>query len=284
MANAQDAFGPTPNISPAYSSPPPASAEAVKEEEECNNLIQRVYRKYEKPSFALLNEGKFEQGLENYSTAIKLLRKSAFKSSSLKIKETINRHIASTYFSLVQYCRKAGRHDLAGNAYMELFCDPESPQFCTYALQAGEEYLAAKQWVKAKEAYGAALKVSDQTNNFWAQQGIWKAYIAEGNTKTVGIELKNSEGKENAIKNPEILRAYRISRQDIYKALGNKDETDRIQKQLDDKHCPICGSDQNIEPIAYGLIKHSVPGYHLGGCCVSEVSPRWWCTKDKVEF
>lgn len=58
-----------------------------------------------------------------------------------------------------------------------------------------------------------------------------------------------------------------------------------------EKHnCPVCKSDKEVIPIIYGkpgteLIQKAERGEcRLGGCMISENSPRYYCKKDKKEF
>jgi len=54
--------------------------------------------------------------------------------------------------------------------------------------------------------------------------------------------------------------------------------------------CPKCGSKKDVIPIAYGYptaqtMKEAEKGnIKLGGCCISDVDPQWWCKRCKREF
>lgn len=56
------------------------------------------------------------------------------------------------------------------------------------------------------------------------------------------------------------------------------------------KACPLCHKKENVIPIIYGkpgkgLIKLAEMGnIKLGGCIVSEKSPKFYCKTDKFEF
>lgn len=59
---------------------------------------------------------------------------------------------------------------------------------------------------------------------------------------------------------------------------------------LGEQTCPVCRRSDSVVSIIYGM-----PSYdlfleaerglvHLGGCCVSEENPQWYCKRDAVEF
>ena len=58
----------------------------------------------------------------------------------------------------------------------------------------------------------------------------------------------------------------------------------------DPKTCPICGQHDQVIPIVYGmpafeLFKKAERGLvHLGGCCISNNDPQWYCKRDGWKF
>ncbi len=58
----------------------------------------------------------------------------------------------------------------------------------------------------------------------------------------------------------------------------------RFDALLANKVCPLCHSDKDVLPVAYGLHPKTVPGQLTGGCYVKYSSPRWGCIKDGLAF
>ncbi len=73
----------------------------------------------------------------------------------------------------------------------------------------------------------------------------------------------------------------------------------KYDKSAKDKKCPLCGREDNVIPIRYGLIAVIVPkkGKHTlknqnqvieeffaGGCVVTYCDPNWYCKKDHLKF
>ena len=54
--------------------------------------------------------------------------------------------------------------------------------------------------------------------------------------------------------------------------------------------CPVCNRSDMVIPIVYGfpgeeLFEESEKGLvMLGGCCVDDGNPGWYCKRDKKEF
>lgn len=69
-----------------------------------------------------------------------------------------------------------------------------------------------------------------------------------------------------------------------YANLNRVDLAARFDMLLANKVCPVCHSDKDVHPVAYGLHSITVPGQLGGGCEVSFSSPRWGCIKDGVAF
>ncbi|WP_157369006.1 hypothetical protein [Zavarzinella formosa] len=56
------------------------------------------------------------------------------------------------------------------------------------------------------------------------------------------------------------------------------DNRQRAAAEPDD-HCPRCGEREKIGLIFYGLYKVNPPPSPLGGCVITEDSPKWHCYK-----
>ena len=62
-------------------------------------------------------------------------------------------------------------------------------------------------------------------------------------------------------------------------------------KNKGDKTCPVCNKQDQVIPIAYGLIvdtgkksKKEEAEYFTAGCVVSGCDPHWYCKRDKKKF
>ncbi len=63
------------------------------------------------------------------------------------------------------------------------------------------------------------------------------------------------------------------------------DLSDRWERRNDrPEPCPKCGDSSQVRVIAYGLIRNPRKGTVMGGCCISEASPKWRCLRCKSEF
>jgi hypothetical protein len=73
----------------------------------------------------------------------------------------------------------------------------------------------------------------------------------------------------------------------------------KYDKSAKDKKCPLCGKDDNVIPVRYGLIgatvlkkgKHALKNqrqiideFFPGGCIVTPCDPSWYCKRDQYEF
>lgn len=64
----------------------------------------------------------------------------------------------------------------------------------------------------------------------------------------------------------------------------------KISKRPPKTNCPKCGSKKDVIQIAYGYptaqtMKEAEKGnIKLGGCCISDVDPQWYCKSCKKEF
>lgn len=76
----------------------------------------------------------------------------------------------------------------------------------------------------------------------------------------------------------------------LHRIGGREDDVQKIKALVNDKHCPVCHSDAQVQKIGYGRTTFK-PGVPHGGCCILrssaldiQISPVWHCDKDKVSF
>jgi hypothetical protein len=68
--------------------------------------------------------------------------------------------------------------------------------------------------------------------------------------------------------------------------------TCKYDKSKDNKTCPTCKKEDEVIPIAYGLIaeitkkgeEKKEKKYKSGGCVTSDCDPNWYCKRDNLEF
>ncbi|MBS1991323.1 MAG: hypothetical protein JSS83_12450 [Cyanobacteria bacterium SZAS LIN-3] len=180
-----------------------------------------------------------------------------------------------------------GRYDDAAAKYLEISrnlakIQPEwgSPA----ALEAAEAYMTGKMYDKARNIFENIIKAKDAQYSLPAHMGISRSYEAEGNARLAEKELTDQLASKELTQAPGAVRAIRLRLQQLYTNSGRKNEAAKIQAQLDDKHCPKCGSAENVVPIGYGLLHGPAVGFHPGGCVSSPDSPRWWCNTDGISF
>lgn len=98
-------------------------------------------------------------------------------------------------------------------------------------------------------------------------------------------ELSKALQQSEQSKQPQSTRSLRVAYKDfLQRHNGDSDKIKVLEKQLQDDHCPVCGSNQNNLRITYGLQYYVAPGTHPGGCCSGPDSPKFYCTTDKVKF
>jgi hypothetical protein len=145
------------------------------------------------------------------------------------------------------------------------------------AQRAGQNVKAAKLYrqiiEKKKDYVGESIVQLSQT------------LYASGETLAAENLLRRHMEKAKKANRFCELRAERFELQHIYEM-----ERKKINNDLDDKHCPICGSEEAVIPITYGLVRgrpgsgEQLPEAKDKGCMVAFGHPKWWCKKDKTEF
>lgn len=147
------------------------------------------------------------------------------------------------------------------------------------------EILIKQKKYKEAESFLTGLIKDDRTDKY-PHDRIWlaKVYDREKDPGLAEKTLNDLERSAQLAKRPLDVRSARVAYLDFLTAHNRKADAAKVQQALNDKHCPICGSEQEVQPIAYGLIRNPPPNVHLGGCMVGPDSPRWYCQKDKLEF
>lgn len=179
------------------------------------------------------------------------------------------------------------KYDLAGKAELSAYEKLKavrqrgnSEMIC----KAGEYYLEGKNYAQAEATFEKAIKELDDVDWVDAQKGLWITYLNQDKKDQLIASIAAASERVKKIGYPTLTRQFRFALKEIYDDLGDKVNSAKVEAQLNDKHCPLCGSDKSQEPIVYGLPAGEMKDVHLGGCIVTEESPHWYCTKDKVSF
>lgn len=145
-------------------------------------------------------------------------------------------------------------------------------------MLAGKYFLLAKDIGAAKHAFNCAQEVSATPALFSVQRETWHTYIEHGKDEIVREELKIAEGAR-PYKTLIGRRHYWYNLKETYEELGDADGAARMKARMEDKHCPVCGSDEAITQ----LIDEEL----LKICRIQRSEPwdaKWRCSKDKVDF
>ncbi|MEY8847293.1 hypothetical protein AB9K26_00635 [Psychroserpens sp. XS_ASV72] len=98
--------------------------------------------------------------------------------------------------------------------------------------------------------------------------------------------MGNISGRFYTFKNSELRKKDTISLKIPYSL------TCKYDKSKDNKTCPTCEREDEVIPIAYGLIaeitkkgeEKQEKKYKSGGCVISDCDPNWYCKRDNLEF
>lgn len=110
-------------------------------------------------------------------------------------------------------------------------------------------------------------------------KSLAQAILDEPSYESLNHILSKYKRTDVAVDDPAIL--VNINTMEEYQQAG---------LPLSEETCPVCRRSDEVVSIIYGM-----PSYelfleaerglvHLGGCCVSEVNPQWYCKRDDLEF
>lgn len=145
-------------------------------------------------------------------------------------------------------------------------------------LKAGKYFLQANHTKAARWAFRCAEDVSETPALFYLQRTIWKVYLEAGQIELLKNELKSAEAAK-PYKTLPGRRHYWYNLKETYEELGDAAGAARMKVRMEDKHCPVCGSDKAITQL--------VDEELLKICRIQRGEPwdaKWRCNKDKVEF
>lgn len=261
-----------------------ADIEISKEEAECDAFREAIENKYTLPAVALSLKGKHDEAIALYRAALTKVRESSLTSqwardASLFDKHALHEYIASEY-------RAMGKYDLAAQTVMENYKEQKDLGHLNPGLltAAGEDYQKANMEKEAEAAFGEALKVAAETPKAMEEHESKPFNQAEAQA---AAEKEYARKKILLLKTHYMLRQAKIAMKEVYRLQGEKDKMAEIDAELADKHCPICGSDESVEPIATAAAaapEAPKKRAKMSDSTVRPDGPSWRCTKDDVEF
>ena len=186
--------------------------------------------------------------------------------------------------NLVGIYRSQNKYDKVEKAYRQMADLYHDYHVANLSQSISEALLQQKKYQEAVD-FLSGLIVKDLDCKYPADR-ISLAQVYEANNQPALAEktLVDLERSSLIAHKPLPLRSARVAQRTFLKNHGREAEAAKVQKSLDDKHCPVCGSDSQVQKIAYGLIRNPLPNVHSGGCMVGPDSPQWYCQKDKIEF
>lgn len=266
-----------------------ALAETAKYDEltEAQIFCEDFTKKYVTAAINMVVTNKYAEALAQLETAqTKLAEKQYHSKDAISWKnrtlDSILRWRADAYKGLDKY-------DQAAKSEMKRYhlLHAENPRSGMEVINtAGEYFIEAKDYASAEATFEEALKDADDFEWVDSQKGLWITYLNQDKPDKVKASIAAASERIKKISNPKLTREFRFALVEIYGDLGDETSVKAVQAQLDSKNCPVCGSDKTIQPIMYGLPAKDAKevDVHFGGCIVTQESPRWYCSKDKVEF
>ncbi len=184
-----------------------------------------------------------------------------------------------------------------------LVLNPDPGRGRLFSLQLGIE--------KAGKRH--ALFIHNVDNPFVSQkvlQSIWEVSLEHNDFDYVSPRYKGQGGHpvmiskqlaRTILEEPsdkslkQILSAFERTTVEVHGPsilhnINTLEEYGKAGLPLGENTCPVCRRYDKVVRVIYGMPSHELfleaeKGLvHLGGCCVSEVNPQWYCRRDNVEF
>ena len=254
-----------------------------KEEAEGIKFLVTMRAKFEAPASEARGKGEF-------ANAIRLLKQelNEWKSKEWNsdwCKQTKKSQMIVVLSSIAALYEEQQRPDQACEFYMQ--CEKLCPQGL-FAAEAANAYRKCKDFRSAEKIYQDQIKAEKPRNApvmLDANISLGQAFEEEGNLAAAEQTLENFVNVSLTKRDFYQVRAARIALKDLLKTENRLAEVAKIEANLDDKTCPICGSTSNVLPVSYGRRTgaEGVPS-HYAGCTHFPGSPQWWCTNDNIGF
>lgn len=253
------------------------------------SIGDRIHHEFEIPANEAAQKKDFESAIKYYEKAATQWEKEKYNSEDLQ--EGQYTRIVSNLLAAGDLNKQQKHFDKAVEDYLK--CEQiarvsKQRKNGTYLPFVAQAYREGRYFDKAIETYNTIIEKNFSMGPFGTDSHISIAQVYEDDGHPELAEKELRAFLDTNLKNckPSNTRAARIAFRDMYKRLGRTSEADKMDNELNDKHCPICHSDSAVVPIGYGLPTGPADNnaIHLGGCMFSNSSPQWWCNKDKVSF
>lgn len=220
---------------------------------------------------ALLNEGLTKARAEKFSLAT---------AEKKRINLIVKLH--TTVFNELQNSQNTRAYiDYAIAAHKELISIGYDEYFPSPIILAIWDCLNRKDYKTARELYTEVIKVAPGDLWVYPQTGLWDLDIKEHHRQLAAKQIQDFLSSDRIPKDPVAKRLFYILLQDTYKDLNDTAGVERMSKLLQDRHCPQCGSDKDVEDFSYSFQRdgttYQIPVIHLG-------KPLLRCKKDNQRF
>jgi len=161
-----------------------------------------------------------------------------------------------------------------------------------FKVEAGRAYVQGKMYDMARKIFEPMVASDDVKDRVTGHLQLSQCYEAEGNSKMAIQELTDILAeKQLAKESPHSVYQVRNLLKKLYGRLNMIAQANAMETMLQDKHCPLCGSDKNVIPIKRGREPRPEPGEppveeakYENGCVIESDPPRWFCKTDSLRF
>lgn len=256
------------------------------EEVKCKRLMSSVANDYTRPAWDAENASQYSKAIGLLEKAVEKLKASSFKANEFEQERLYQ--LRNCFYSMAIDYSRSKNHSRAIELFLE--CDKlnntmQRKSDVSYLACVADEYRLVKDFRKAELYCQKAIKLGQVNGN---KIGIFlilsETYAEQKKFPLAEKTLQDFIAERSKLKKVNDVRTGRVWLRNLYREEKKTVEAQKIEHALNDRHCPVCGSEANVKGIVYGLTSGPVNGAHLGGCNFTETSPKWWCNKDKLEF
>jgi tetratricopeptide (TPR) repeat protein len=302
-----------------------AHEHAVADSGSWDKFDREVKAKFEDPALEARQKGDFTTEDSLYKAAAAQWKTRHYEDAV--VQENCNLRMIQNLFNAAYAEKRVGRYDLAAETYLqcneiailrrngsyhpEIYKDPAG-----YLPNVAEAYKDGKQFDKAEKIYADLIKLEDRENAWRYGLALAKVFEAAGELKRAEETTEDLVKEGLNSKSPQETRSARVYLRTIFQSQNRPDAVATIDHALNDKHCPVCGSDKEVQRIVYGdpptllpwvpnlpqghtIQKGAIPDQpsessqtevsrepdvKLGGGMNDSGSPVWYCPKDDTCF
>jgi len=212
------------------------------------------------------------------------------------VEDSKNTDLRNAYLDLADAQRRSGQYDQAAETYLQcnqIAVARRTGEFNAQNYQdpagdlpsVAEAYKDGKHFDKAEKIYIDLVNLEPKPQSITYSTALAKVYEAAGNLeKAEEVE----EGiVQDGIKDKSVaqVRSARNYLKRLFESQHRAADVEKIESALNDRHCPICGSEANVVPIVRGQPKDKNPRVHtVWGCLSGADDFKWWCNTDNTPF